>query len=62
MGEGLKGRNFRILAQDLAGEKAVDITKAVKVTDDGIVIPGELLNRIGTIGNITPSYLAGFLY
>ena len=47
--EGLKGRTFRVLAQDLAGEKAVDISKAVKVTGDGIVIPGELLNRVGTM-------------
>lgn len=45
--EGLKGKTFRVFAQDLAGEKAVDISKAVTVSDNGIVIPGEVLNRIG---------------
>ena len=38
-----------VFAQDLAGEKAVDISKAVTVSENGIVIPGELLNRIGTM-------------
>lgn len=47
--DGLKGKTFRVFAQDLAGEKAVDISKAVTVSDNGIVIPGELLNRIGTM-------------
>ena len=47
--DGLKGKVFRVLAQDLAGDKAVDISKAVSITDKGIAIPGEVLNRIGTM-------------
>ena len=46
---GLKGKVFRVLAQDLAGDKAVDISDSVTITDNGIVIPGEILNRIGTM-------------
>ena len=38
-----------VFAQDLAEEKAVDISKAVTISDNGIVIPGEVLNRIGTM-------------
>ncbi len=47
--EGLEGRTFRVLAQDLAGDRAVDISRAVEITGKGMVIPGEVLNRVGTM-------------
>lgn len=47
--DGIKGKIFRVFAQDLAGDKAVDISSSVTVSDNGIVIPGEVLNRIGTM-------------
>ncbi|MDD6253484.1 MAG: GDSL-type esterase/lipase family protein [Bacteroidales bacterium] len=47
--DGIKGKMFRVLAQDLAGDKAVDISKSVTISNNGIIIPGEVLNRIGTM-------------
>lgn len=47
--DGLKGKTFRVLAQDLAGDRAVDVSKMVIMTADGLVIPGEVLNRVGTM-------------
>ena len=47
--EGLQGRKFRVLAQDLAGEGAVDISDAVEISERGISIPGAVLKRVGTM-------------
>jgi hypothetical protein len=40
-------RGRKILAQDLAGDTAKDITRQVRITDKQIVIPGELIDRVG---------------
>lgn len=37
----------RILAQDLAGETPVDITRQVKIKGNKIIIPGQLIDKIG---------------
>lgn len=39
----------RILMQDLADDHAYDITEQVTIQDHRIVIPGELIHKIGTI-------------
>jgi len=41
--------NAVILAQDLLAEKAVDISKEVKIKDNRIIIPGDLIDRVGTM-------------
>lgn len=41
----------RILAQDLAGDTAFDMTEYCKVGDGRLTIPGELINRIGRLEN-----------
>lgn len=43
----LAGR--RILAQDLAGDIAVDVTPNLKISRGRLEIPGELIHRIGTM-------------
>ncbi len=43
--------NCRIYAQDLADSEAEDITELVTVSDKKLVIPGELIHRIGTLKN-----------
>jgi len=37
----------RVLAQDLAGDRAVDITERVKLEGETIILPGHLLRRVG---------------
>ncbi|MBQ2987823.1 MAG: hypothetical protein IJD59_01830 [Clostridia bacterium] len=37
-----------VLAQDLASERAVDITEEVRIEKDSIVIPGALIRAVGT--------------
>jgi len=46
----LKGpvRNARLLAQDLAGESAEDITPRVRIYGATITIPGSLIEEVGT--------------
>jgi hypothetical protein len=39
---------LRILAQDLAGDTAQDITGIVEIRGNEIVIPGEVIDRVGT--------------
>lgn len=39
--------NARVLAQDLAGSTAVDITRQVRITGSELAIPGEVLRRVG---------------
>ena len=41
--------DIRILAQDLAGDIAYDITEYVKKERDIITISGELIEKIGTM-------------
>lgn len=43
----LNTKNYRVLAQDLAGDSPVNITKKIKIKDNRVTIPGELLSRIG---------------
>jgi hypothetical protein len=43
--EPLHGR--RVLAQDLAGDKAIDISSMVQVRDKSLYIPGNVIRRIG---------------
>lgn len=38
----------RILAQDLAGDHATDVTKQVHISGDTLTVPGVLINKIGT--------------
>ena len=37
----------RVLAQDLAGNKAIDISGLVKVRGKSLYIPGNVIRRIG---------------
>jgi hypothetical protein len=40
-----------VLAQDLLAEKPIDITKDVIIKKNSIIIPGNLIDRIGTMEN-----------
>ena len=42
-------RIHRILMQDLADDQAYDVTETVMIRENRIVIPGELIQKIGTI-------------
>ena len=46
-------KNKRILAQDLAGDKAVDITSKVFIKGKDLILTGGLITQIG-LGNATP--------
>jgi hypothetical protein len=46
-------RKKRMLAQDLAGDRSIDITESVMVREGNISIPGSLIRRIG-LQNATP--------
>ena len=48
--EGLP-QDFRVLAQDLLADTATDITDRVSVANGHLVIPGELIDEIGTTEN-----------
>jgi hypothetical protein len=37
----------RIFAQDLAGDKAIEVTQKIRINGDKVVIPGTLINEIG---------------
>jgi hypothetical protein len=39
--------NFRVLAQDLAGDNAFDVTSKVQVRGRSLHLPGEIIRRIG---------------
>ena len=39
--------NLRVLAQDLAGDTPVDVTAEVKIEGNRLIIPGEVINRVG---------------
>ena len=47
----------RILAQDLASDEAVDITKSVQISGGELVIPGSVIDKIGLSG-ATPGDLS----
>jgi hypothetical protein len=36
-----------VLAQDLASDKATDITDHIRIQDNYVYIPGELITRVG---------------
>lgn len=38
----------RVLGQDLAGHRALDVTRRIRIAGDTIVIPGSLIDKIGT--------------
>lgn len=40
-----------VLAQDLLSDKAIDITKNIKIENNSVVIPGNLIDEIGTLAN-----------
>lgn len=40
--------HVRVLAQDLAGDSATDITKQVRMDGDTLTIPGALIDKVGT--------------
>jgi hypothetical protein len=44
--------NVTIYAQDLMAKQAADITKEVKINHDMIIIPGSLIDKIGTSAGI----------
>ena len=46
-------RDRRVLAQDLAGNEAIDITSAVQILGKNLYIPGNVIRRIG-LRNATP--------
>ncbi len=43
----LKGKP-RVLAQDLAWDRAVDVTRRVRISGDTLTVPGRLLDTVGT--------------
>jgi hypothetical protein len=51
----IKGK--RIVAQDLAGEKAIDISSEVKIQDKNLRLPGETIRRVGLL-DATPGDLS----
>lgn len=50
-------RGGRILAQDLAGDAAIDVTDSVRVKRSEVIVPGSLIDRIGRT-NGTPNDLS----
>ena len=46
-----RNRKPRVLAQDLAGEKAVDITTEVTIEKCKLTIPGEVIHRVGLMAS-----------
>ena len=48
---------IKVLAQDLAGEQAVDITKDVTLKPDKLIFPGSILRKIGLM-NASPNDLS----
>lgn len=44
-----KNNNEKIYAQDLAGDKAIDITDLVRHTNNSIILDGKLLKQLGTM-------------
>lgn len=48
---------FKVVAQDLAGDKPVDVTAEVKIEGNKLIIPGELINRVGLM-SATPGDLS----
>jgi hypothetical protein len=49
-------RGNRVLAQDLAGNKAIDISSVVHVQGENLYISGKVIRGIG-LHNATPGYL-----
>ena len=49
--EDLPNRPFRVLAQDLASNRACDISSGVARRGKQIVLPGELISRVGKMSN-----------
>ena len=47
----LNTSNLKVRAQDLAGVTAYDITDDVKICDNIIIIPGNVIERIGCMEN-----------
>ena len=43
--------NIRLYAQDLLADQATDITQEVSINNNTLVIPGELIHKIGTSAN-----------
>lgn len=43
----LKTGKHTVFAQDLAGENPVDITSNVVIKDNRLIIPGEVISRVG---------------
>ena len=54
---GLDMNEIKVLAQDLAGEQAVDITKDVTLKPDKLIFPGSILRKIGLM-NASPNDLS----
>jgi len=50
-------KNRRILAQDLAGNKAIDITNQVIIKNNSLIVSGRLISKIG-LHNATPGDLS----
>ena len=46
-------RRKRILAQDLAGDEAIDISSMVRIRDKSLYIPGKVIRQVG-LRNATP--------
>ena len=45
--EGSRAKDYEIYAQDLAADKAENISKKVTAKGNSITLPGELINRVG---------------
>ena len=54
---GLDMNEIKVLAQDLAGEQAVDITKEVTLKPDKLIFPGSILRKIWLM-NASPNDLS----
>ena len=50
-------KNVRVLAQDLKGDKAIDITSRVDITNAGIVVPADVIRKVGLMA-ATPGDLS----
>lgn len=45
--------HITVYAQDLAANKAINITQDVEIQNNSLILPGELIEKIGTEANRT---------
>jgi hypothetical protein len=47
----IKASDYKVFGQDLAGDTPVDITNDITITNNKVIIPGDLIRRVGLSAN-----------